>query len=146
MKQQKHYPSLELCKKLTEIGFPITELEFHWGGRYTWKIVQDEEWDDIEELVVEYQIGEVRTNFTDYKFPALVCPSVMEMIEVMPATIFVEWAYRMYIHKCDDWTHCIEFIDTDGNSIVEKIYWTLPNILAEMIICLKEKNHLSFSE
>ena len=59
-----HYPSLELCKKLTDIGFPETEKRIIY-----YPDINNEIKTEIlpKEMV---QIGDV-------------CPSVMEMIDVL---------------------------------------------------------------
>lgn len=103
-----HYPSLELCKKLTEIGFPETEYK--------------------------------PTQYLNSEFNEYVCPSVMEMLDVMPRTIeknmFLECNHRYvwYVNR---------YYDTS----VHEICWsdkTLPNALAEMILWLKENNYINF--
>lgn len=55
----EHYPSLDFCKKLTEIGFPSTELYFdsHAVDKIDW-----------------YGIT------SDWEY---VCPSVMELLDVI---------------------------------------------------------------
>lgn len=62
-----HYPSLELCKKLTESGFPDTEYNY----------IQDINGDTIVITHPEYDTE----NFIS------ICPSVMELLGEMPRRI-----------------------------------------------------------
>lgn len=59
----EHYPSLELCQKLTDIGFPVCDHFWQYG-----KICNS--WHDA-------------MIFSE----ASVCPSVMEMLDVIPTTV-----------------------------------------------------------
>lgn len=121
----KHYPSLELCKKLTEIGFPQTEnfwtdykftqvketKEYHWT-------IRDTIWTSDYEYIREFYL----------------CPSVMEMLDVIPKSdIIIRWNYP-------DWRVIHD----------SKNYWTrdefLPNALAEMVLWLNDNNYISFKE
>lgn len=113
-----HYPSLELCKKLTEIGFttandsdisfPITEMSYHNG-----RIIKNE----------YTEFWAIKNWFS--------CPSVMEMLDVMPLGAF-KITYAL------NWTirHDSDFVTV----------WELPNALAEMILWLHENNYISFSK
>jgi len=124
-----HYPSLELCKKLTEIGFPITEKFWQY-----WKIC-----DAFHDCMIHSE--------------ASVCPSVMEMLDVMPQSI-IEWVLQIS-HDCHDdgswdlywaveysawqsWSFPMESCDDDK--------WWLPNALAEMVIWLHQNNYISFNK
>jgi len=123
-----HYPSLELCKKLTEAGFPITvkvrKLNMAW-----------------------YQAPQCLHIPIWY----WVCPSVMELLDEMPNFIQVKykdwdvWNYKLEIGR--QWAsksreayyvHYVEW--TWAHSFM---LWTLPNALAEMWLWLKENNYLS---
>lgn len=137
-----HYPSLELCKKLTEIGFPTT-FQHRWENESTviwcWEIP---EW-------------------------FYVSPSVMEMLDVMPKeipyTIKVS-RVEVPVHRnlvigkntLSGWYYCKYVYGTmygrlTDNKIVQfmntakHINWTLPNALAEMILWLVENNYISFT-
>lgn len=69
-----HYPSLELCKKLTEIGFPKnTDAVFH-------KNLDDNprHWDSSTMQRIHYYV----------------CPSVMEMLDVIPEEVN-DWSLAM---------------------------------------------------
>ncbi len=69
-----HYPSLELCKKLTEAGFPDTEM-----GYFTTCCPSE-----IARFIKNHQV--------------YVCPSVMELLDELPADIIEN--YRLYVKKC----------------------------------------------
>lgn len=131
-----HYPSLELCKKLTEIGFPETEKQ--WRISWFWKeYILSENWIDTEEVK---------------KF-VWVCPSIMEMLDVIPQSI-KEWVLQIS-HDCHDdwswdlywaveysawqsWSFPIESCDDDK--------WWLPNALAAIVIWLHQNNYISFNK
>lgn len=115
----KHFPSLDLCKKLTEIGFPTT-FQHIWDSWWTviwcWEIP---EW-------------------------MYVSPSVMEMLDVMPKWITTERPNHLSI--VSDWAGWIiryaSFIFAVKNIENE----SLPNALAEMILWLHENNYISFNK
>lgn len=112
-----HYPSLELCKKLTEIGFPNTMFYYEWVENFSGKI--------------EYNIMPWHKMYDD----EFVCPSVMEMLDVIPDEVddlvfameLWEWGYR----------NCNGYLEVG----FEK---STPNALAEMILWLYENKHLTF--
>ena len=64
-----HYPSLELCKKLTESGFPRTEIDI------------DKDWC-------------LEKDWAEYK-----CPSVMELLDEIPCSVTLlkksDWTYSV---------------------------------------------------
>lgn len=104
-----HYPSLELCEKLTNIGFPKTENRIR---------ISDDDWYNFDE---------------DF----WVCPSVMEMLDVMPQS--VNW-WVLSIHKDPEIWVCM--YDKPFEQAEISSWDTLPNALAEMILWLKENNYL----
>ena len=124
--KQEHYPSLELCKKLTEIGFPKTQHTYSF-----W-------WDKCEEeftIVDEDDDGVSRTEF--YR-----CPSVMEMLDELRKTDL-----RFCINFYSEHTIVTVFIWDD-----EKMFWAeddcdepLPKALAQMILWLHENKYISFN-
>lgn len=125
-----HYPSLELCKKLTEIGFPVTELFY-----------ETDDWstEHFERIIIRWW----RWKFSTFNF---VCPSVMEMLDIMPASIIIEESIcYLWIEKDDDWEYVVfyqECIEYEWCSWRKYIEWTLPNALAKMYLWLKENNYL----
>ncbi len=115
----EHYPSLELCKKLTEIGFPTT---FQHIGDSGWTVI----W-----------CGEI----PEWMY---VSPSVMEMLDVMPDTIAQE--YLLNFWKNNDSQYWVQYEEVNGHSIWECWKWfsNLPNALAEMILWLHENKYITF--
>jgi len=72
-----HYPSLDRCKHLKELGFP--ETEYVWGQYSSKKPPYPE-----NHRILMYQNIQTVLN---------VCPSVMEMLDVIPKklTLIEEW-------------------------------------------------------
>lgn len=118
-----HFPSLELCKKLTEIGFPEA-TSCHW--RKDSKGVYD-------------------TTFWPWNDESFVCPSVMEMLDVIPR-IKIDWySYGINIWITQSRKYIVWYRINDKNKISSSFQsWTLPNALAEMILWLHENNYISF--
>lgn len=116
-----HYPSLELCKKLTEIGFPISEKFWQY-----WKIC-----DAFHDCMIHSE--------------ASVCPSVMEVLDVMPT---IWWDTPKIVKNYLWWYVAYEW----ENHEIIWAWWNkwqcdnLPNALAEMILWLHENNYISFSK
>jgi len=114
--KQEHYPSFELCKKLTEAWF-----------RWTERIINDD-W---------------KFDYPDCD--AFACPSVMELLDELPERIdkwqyyylFTEWLKDVTIYYWYntefDWVEILEWT---------LITWLLPNALAEMWLWCKENNYL----
>lgn len=131
-----HYPSLELCKKLTEISFPKTENYI------------DDKW-----------------YISDFK-ETYVCPSVMEMLDVIPENLFLKEKktdefypyYPLYITYSDSGKkveyRSIVYSYRDSvkmdcmlqNHCLVKFEDKLPNALAEMVLWLNENKYISFSK
>lgn len=116
-----HYPSLELCKKLTEEGFPeATSCHFRRNNS------------DIYEHT-----------FWPWDDESYVCPSVMELLDEMPKLIHYWWIHYLTINW--EWTGNWYF-----NCRYKPTYWegkmfhneAIPNALAEMWLWLKENNYL----
>ena len=103
-----HYPSLELCKKLTEIWFPTTFKHI---------------WDSLWTVIWCLEVPEWM----------YVCPSVMEMLDVMPNRVEIKhWGIEWYVTLADsEWW----FFDE-----------SLPDAIAEMYIWLHENNYLNFNK
>ncbi len=111
--KSSHYPSLELCRKLTEIGFPKTQLK---------------------------QAKYGTENDFDY-----VCPSVMEMLDVMPSTICNWYDYHMEMQKTRNGAYAFTYRCSWPDEDIIKC-WTLPNALAEMCLYLHENWFVSFKK
>ena len=80
--KNSQYPSLDLCKKLTKIGFPQSENDwtlykhtlFEETRKYHWTI-RNELWiSDYEDIKESY-----------------ICPSVIEMLDLMPSYLQEEF-------------------------------------------------------
>ncbi len=118
-----HYPSLELCKKLTEIGFPETERDWlndwwyeHGSERYAW-ISKDT---DIKDEWVRLR-----------------CPSIMEMIDIMPDSIHDKIWQKKWLEIGK------KFVAYSTNWMaVHMVDWPIPNALAEMMLWLHENNYI----
>lgn len=145
--KQEHYPSLELCKKLTEIGFPKTQHTYSF-----W-------WDKCEEeftIVDEDDDGVSRTEF--YR-----CPSVMEMLDVIPDHIaHEEDEWKGWDYAWQGWDYAWQLLinkrvinigyDVFYNRLIQEPFNlhksdtdTLPNALAQMILWLHENKYISFN-
>lgn len=120
-----HYPSKELCKKLTAIWFPPTEYSSTMYHMYTlstqWNVTI--EVDDNKDPVFYFM------------------PNVMEMLDVIPQytdhgelCIFKDWVAYVLFQQ--------ESTDMWGESY--KKWKHLPDKLAEMILWLHEKKLISF--
>ena len=135
-----HYPSLELCKKLTEAGFPRTEMYI---GEYRHTQLNKEFEVTIRDSCYEWDYETFRNVWF--------CPSVMELLDEMPNWITIKykdwdvWNYKLEIGR--QWTS--ESIEA---YYVHYVEWnwayafylnTLPNALSEMWLWLKENNYLT---
>lgn len=142
-----HYPDQERCKKLTEIGFPMTVTV--WSNFYN-----SEAGGRIDAI----------TTFDEYDKvnPQWVCPSVMEMLDVIPEFINYETDYekngkektvkrkcRIEITKLDLW-YIVKIRDEDFSEPKDWYGWqwkafggTLPNALADLIFWLHENSYLT---
>ena len=160
-----HYPSLELCKKLTEVGFPDTQywyVNFDIDSWYPYWRDNSEEYFYIKsEFVISWRkyekwrkndiwISDLTKDKDEIKEEDViryVCPSVMEMLDI----IYIPLHHRISIDKMfdiDDWIwHKVSFYSSEHfNNTLKWFQWTLPNALAEMILWLHENNYISFSE
>ena len=115
-----HYPSLELCKKLTEIWFPDTLL-----SNGSW-------WIDS----IPY------STYAKWETSRTVCPSVMEMLDVIPWWIETEdWVCNLVLRKERWWENW--YYDKNWSAMIFND--TLPNTLAKMILWLVEDKYLTFN-
>ena len=117
-----HYPSLELCKELTDIGFPEPTEKY-----YVRDWIVDKEW--------------MKEN---WPCDCAICPSVMEMLDVMPENS----KFELYNQWDNEWTVTWYYTDDEEQKHIQIEYriWTIPNALAEMILWLHENNFISFSK
>lgn len=109
-----HYPSLELCKKLTEIGFPSTEvdMEIDWIIEWNWN------WWELR------------------------CPNTMEMIDTLPSSVVKDWEPSLYhLSLGKDYVKYSVLYYEDEEFLVS-FGWALPDSLASMYIWLHENNLL----
>lgn len=126
-----HYCDIERCKKLTEIGFPMTEI---------YKIIYHKSIALPLEEVIEYNESK------DYRcgnIPRIVHPTVMEMLDVIPDTIRQD--YQLYIWKNSELQYWVSYRDVEWTEFIS-IGWfdTLPNALADLIVWLHENNYIKF--
>lgn len=138
-----HYPSIELCKKLTKIWFPETQMERIQNSFFKdWISMTDKARNEL----FDPRCFENLCSTADVK-RHYVCPSVMEMWDIIPTYI---WKYN----RADDFYKSELRISKDDVSYYqieecESIISfpilhnnTLPDCLAEMVIWLKNNNHL----
>lgn len=136
-----HYPKLELCKKLTEIGFPETDLCYGETKKaYIPEKIQIRDWYSVD---AEWSVF----------INIWVCPSVMEMLDEMPAFINV-WKSDHFDLKIvkQGKNFCVQYFPaqifwTDKylpNRITLVVCETLPNALAEMVLYLHESKYITF--
>ena len=114
-----HYPSLENCKRLTEMWFPYTEQ--YWSSN----------------LLEVYKISEWFWFSYDWEY---VCPSIAELLDEMPKRITVDKKF-FYLEIRGDMVVYCWFTGQDANFTKVTIY-PLPNALAETWIWLKENNYI----
>ncbi len=116
-----HYPSIELCAKLTEIEFPKTE-----------------------KLLTSFWIYNNNSNLDSIQSEVeYTCPSIMEMLDVIHFEIEFYWEFlQLYIKRVSK---------ENSNLVYKKkaveiwnFNWPLPNALAEMIIWLHENECITF--
>jgi len=112
-----HYPSIALCKKLTEKGFPETEKVFLKQWEVSW-ISENE--------------NVVWTGTDKY-----VCPSIPEMLDV------IKWKEKKILLYLE---HNKEAIASQDHRYLIKVEWTTPNMLAEMCLWLVENGYISFNK
>lgn len=133
-----HYPELERCKKLTDITEKwrtfSTQLQWYqmvWKPE-TLRPVQHLAPIDIQEEFVAW------------------CPSVMEMLDVIPnfiedkkKRVFVIGGMGWYFHATKSY---VDYSYTEWGNRYELVNldWTLPNALADLIFWLHENNYIKF--
>lgn len=124
MIKQSDYPSFRLCVELTNLWLTNTSCRIH-----------ESEWVFQE-------------NDDDTPNPLYSCPTVMEMLNLMPWQILVEWSgYVLQINELwkGNWIVSYLFALNNVNNYYYKTEWTLPNALAEMAIHLIESNNVTIT-
>lgn len=125
-----HYPSLELCKKLTDAGFPETEAIF----------IQKDMFSDDFRMIYDWDCSQ----YEDECYSKLRCPSVMEMLDVMPNQISDGFEkHYLIIWKNYAWYERTR--DGEVLNLCEFYQWT-PDALAYCVLWLQENNYISFSK
>jgi len=83
-----HYPSLELCKKLTEAGFPRTTMFTQQSSYFmeNWYLVMNTK---IRDEIFNPKCFENLSTTADMK-KEIVYPSVMELLDDMPIKIKIQ--------------------------------------------------------
>lgn len=122
-----HFPDLERCKKLTDVGFPETQME-----RIQNSFSKDWIWmtDKARNELFDKRCFDNLFSTADVKRHYR-CPSVMEMLDA------IEWRNIRLLKWEQNW---VETQDTCLNW--HAFIWTPPNALADMYIWLKENNYL----
>ena len=108
----EHFPSLELCREATELGFPETELWY-----YTTCTPNE-----ISKFIKNHQV--------------YVCPSVMEILDELPSEIQNIIPVFLSIDKMSD-RYCVSYTDNwISKWAIIFIKDTLPDALLSMWIWL----------
>ena len=137
-----HYPSLELCKKLTKIGFPKTQMERIQNSFFKdWISMTDKARNEL----FDPRCFENLCSTADVK-RHYVCPSVMEMLDVIPENI-PDWRDRAFsLWTLNMWTFGWFWAVQYGEWLWQTKHYVeskecFPNALAEMILWLHENNY-----
>lgn len=137
-----HYPSLELCKEATELGFPITHTV--WCMHYVITDIGDELPD------FEY----VRNAPSrDYDKDTYICeaPNVMEILDELQHWIWTwkindvtktEWNYQLCIRVSGNSNNFVVSYELEEWDAINMIEWALPDALLSMWIWLKKEGLL----
>lgn len=131
-----HYPPLALCKKLTESWFTGTEKRWIRA-----------ECIPLTPINVYYEKD--LFTLTDANFPEewenYFCPSVMEMLAVMPVAMIINWEKQSLKINSVQWEIYKFWIRFWDETSFYDWYWTLPNALAEMILWLVDNKYLTLN-
>jgi len=130
---EKEVPSLELCRKLKELGYPQT------GGGLYWK-----KWKDKENWDVGFVEEEGRQLFlTTVDF--IKAPTLGEMGEVLSAKIDALGDESNWFLRIEKWGDCW-YVDLSkfAYCICSERGKRLPNTYAKMLIWLAKNGYLSF--
>ena len=118
-----HYPSLELCKKLTSSNFPKTEK--CWTRSLKW---------NEESKKFPYEISSRPTPWGYY-----VAASVMELLDELPTMIEKDWE-KYFI--CTAGKYIVIYSDYIKGNLHKTESYNLADWLAEMWLWLKENDLL----
>jgi hypothetical protein len=122
-----HYPSLELCKKLTEAGWTDAFKVWCMHKRI------DAEWNEVDDFEYIYT-----WLYRDYDRDTYICecPSVMEILDKLPQTISLdnEW-YWLVMRK-----NYTEYYSYNMDESVFLSEMSLPNALALAWLWIRENN------
>lgn len=135
-----HYPSLDLCKKLTEAGFPETDQI---QVRSVWRYVTWPNAGQWFEFKIQRRPRPWDPVTCDCK-EEYYCPSVMELLDKMPkdySDTFVS-SFKITIDMRNEEQWATISVTKNGATNYEEFTWTFPNALASMWLWLKENNYL----
>lgn len=159
---KNHYPDIERCKKLTEIGFPATENIMQVNKKWDSRIISQELLKELSEYESEYCLDKI-DNLEHHKFwwfseymsghewvykfhsesDVYVCPSVMDMLDVIPFSLTNSYCNSLMINKLRGWFwYDIYYSANKPNDVVSD--WPLPNGLADLIMWLHKNNYIKF--
>ena len=142
-----HYPILELCKKLTEAGFPRTTMFTQQSSSFmeNWYLVMNTK---IRDEIFNPKCFENWSTTADMK-KEIVYPSVMELLDEMPKEIIEGWMFEFLLTLSPqispefvEWNFTVQYLSSVIPLCDINISWTLPNALAEMWLWLKENKYL----
>ena len=119
---EKHVVSLELSKKLKEVGYPQE------GGYFVWKEQDTGNWD-----IVEIFIEMAKTSPGDFA----VAPLASELMERLPSNVWTNGGNNQLER------FVVNYVSTDGRSENEIVDINLCNALAKMYIYLAENKLLT---
>lgn len=143
MTNSAHYPSLNLCKELTEIWFPVTEKYLEALPNWTINTIND---------TISTKLS------TDEYFPEYRCPSIGEMLDLMPSEVGVKWVqYSLTVTKSkvledELWVsaytvaYCSLSWPDDYIFFEQMSMKMLPDALAQMLLWLHQEGHISFKD
>ena len=128
--KESHYPSLELCKKLTEAGFPETENV--WLDSKEWAFVW---WSE------SFRLWGLKKIHEEYWYTFYRCPSIAELLDELPQSIHI-WHHEYTLNITP---YSITYIPNQSHSAdIPLLPWiNVPNALTEMWLWLKENNYLT---
>lgn len=125
-----HFPTFDKCKTLTKIGFPETEKCY------------------AESIEWNIEIFDRSNVINSNEEPIYVCPSVMEMIDIIPLHIKYTWNIGMDIVENETLYFWMigpypTYLNSDRDTVFIFDSLRLPNALSDMIIWLNERKFIS---
>ena len=138
MEIEKQVVSLELAKKLKELGYPQK-------GLWWWREYENNILDIVSVNFLEKVPEEAKQIFNSY-----VAPTVAELINILPGSIKVRAVgegehggrYWLYMQK----ETCFYAMNNGQTRLQEEIGNTTADALARMLICLYENNLIKREE